>query len=114
MALRRLNEGGGSGGGQPAASPVSTRLGVFKTILAHLTETAYEDGGSRQVGWLTVRARGGQWECVLKDPDSSSSLSASASKLDEALALLEQLVGADPAPWQHDPFLAQRKPKKRA
>lgn len=93
---------------QPALPAASVMLGKLPAIREFLTATAYEDGTARQPGYLTIRNRGVTFEVTVYDPDSGSRLSARAPKLDDVLALLEQLIGVEEAPWEIDSYLTEQ------
>ena len=77
-------------------------------ITAHCATVRYEDGTPRQPGWITIRTLGGAWQVTAKEPDACCQLVSVAQTLDDALAQLDLLLGADEAPWELDPW-AKRK-----
>lgn len=103
----------GASGEKASAPTLSKVLNRWSQILAHCATLAYEDGCPRQPGWITIRTRGIEWECIAKDPDAGAQLIARGASVDDAMQLLNELLGADNAPWELDQYLSARKPRKR-
>lgn len=82
-------------------------------LVAHCAVNRYDDKDPREPGYFTVKTKGPAWIVSVKDPDSSMSFETSGQTLDDALALADLLLGSDNAPFAHDAFLADRKPKKK-
>lgn len=84
-------------------------------LVEHLAVTRYEDGQARQPGYITIRTQGQAWVADVKDPDSCCSFRLLATTLDELLESLQELLGADQAPWEPDQWLRanQAKAKKK-
>lgn len=97
-------------------APVESNLfTAFPSLIAHLAVTRYDDGDPRQPGWVTMKTQGSIWQCVAKDPDGAASLLATGQTIDDAIALLELLLGAPDAPWEADRFLMKgRSPGKKS
>ena len=89
-------------------SNVFAKLG---SLVAHCSVVRYDDGEARRPGWFTVKTMGAAWVIQVKDPDACASLTATASSLDDALALADLLLSADSAPWEPDPFLKRTQKK---
>jgi len=107
--MRKKRVGGGAVPGGPTnlAAVESTVLGSMPAFIAHCAVTRYEDGDARKVGWINITTRGGMWQITAKDPDSAASITATGQTLDDALALIDLLLGADDAPWESDAYLAR-------
>lgn len=107
LAMKRRNAPASTGVIQPALPAASVMLGKLPAIREFLTATEYEDKSPRTPGYITIRNRQVTFEATLYDPDSGSRLSARAAKLDDVLALLEQLLGVEEAPWEIDSYLTE-------
>ena len=83
-------------------------------LVEHCGMLQYEDAEPRQPGWFTIRTNGAAWQCVVKDPDSASSVTCSAKTLDEALSMAALLLGCEEAPWEPDAWLAKAKQSKKS
>lgn len=96
----------------PAAPKASTMLAKVPTVREYLSETAYEDGSSRQVSALRITTRGAMWSLTITDPDARARVVMVAGELDKALLALEALLQAPDCPWEADPWAPQeRKPR---
>lgn len=113
LMMKRRNLPAGTGIVQPALPSASLMLGKLPAVREFLTATEYEDKTARTPGYLTVRNRQVTFEVTLYDPDSGSRLSARAAKLDDVLALVEQLLGVEEAPWEVDPYLTEQLSRRR-
>lgn len=80
-------------------------------LVEHMACTRYDDGDVRVPGWITIKTQGSAWQVQVKDPDSASSFVAVANSLDDALALASLLLEAEETPWEHDKWLADKKPR---
>lgn len=102
----------------PALPSTSTLMPKLPGLRAFLAETAYDDGSARTPGYVTIRNRAIAYEVTVYDPDSGARLSARGPTLDQALGLVEQLLGVADAPWERDQYLsdqlAKRSKRKRA
>ena len=83
------------------------------SIVEHIAMMQYDDGESREPGWITVRTTGAAWQVVVKDPDSASSFTAVGKTLDEALGTAALLLACEEAPWEPDTYLAASNARKR-
>jgi len=92
----------------PALPATSLILAKLPAIREFLTATSYDDGTSREPGYLTLRNRRNVFEVTLYDPDAGLRLPVQAKTLDDVLALTEQLVGVEEAPWEVDDYLTSR------
>lgn len=97
----------------PPLPSASTLLPKLPALREFITATKYEDNTPREPGYFTVRNRVTTFEVTVYDPDSASRISARGKTLDEALGLVEQLIGVEEAPWEPDAYLAQLAAKKR-
>lgn len=82
------------------------------SLVEHCALMQYDDGESREPGWLTIRTTGAAWQVVVKDPDSACSFTAVAKSLDEALSTAALLLGCEEAPWEPDAYLSASKARK--
>lgn len=82
-------------------------------IVAHCAVTRYDDGDARRPGWIMVKTQGAMWSVTAKDPDAGASITATGQTLDDALALLDLLLGAEEAPWEPDVYLQNGRTGKR-
>lgn len=94
-------------------SPKSEILKAVPALTAHITTTRYEDGESRTPGWWTIKTMGACCCLQVKDPDSCMSFQVLAQSLDDALVTADALLAAEEAPWEHDRWLHQNKPKSK-
>lgn len=88
-------------------------LRSFPQVIAHLTHIRWDDGTPRQVGTVTFRTRGAVWTAEARDFDSCARLVVSAGSYDDALVLLDQLLGSEDAPWEPDIYLAERRGQQK-
>lgn len=89
----------------PMESNVFTKL---EQIVAHCAVTRYDDGEPRTPGWVVIKTLGSAWVIEAKDPDACARMTATGDTLDNALALLDMLLGSEEAPWEADPWLKRR------
>jgi len=97
-----------SGGPSHIAAMETAVFEKLHELVKHCCVTRYEDGTPRKPGWFTIKTYGSAWVVQVKDPDSALSLAVTQQSLDDALALVDVLLGSEEAPWEPDPFL---KPK---
>lgn len=81
-------------------------------LLEHCAIRQYDDGDSREVGWLQIGTNGSAWYVRVKDPDSGMSFTAIGATVDQALDTAALHLGCDEAPWEIDPYLRSKKPRK--
>lgn len=113
--MKKKSMGKGQAGGSVPVHLAAIESDVFlrlPNIVAHCCLTRYDDGDPRRPGWITVKTLGGTWMVQAKDPDSQAQLGAVGNTLDDALALMDLLLGADDAPWEPDPFAKRMNGKK--
>lgn len=89
----------------PSASTLWPKLPALREFLH---ATAYEDGSARQPGYVTFRNKVTTIEVTVYDPDSGTRLPCRGATLDQALSLLEQLLGVEEAPWEADKYLMEQ------
>lgn len=94
---------------RPALPAESAALKRFPTLCEWLTATTYDDGSVRVPGYLWFSNRGIAFEVTLFDPDACVKMPCLGRTIDEALACAETHLRAEDAPWQPDPYLADRK-----
>jgi hypothetical protein len=100
----------------PALPSASVHWPKLPALREFLTATKYDDGTPRTPGYVTVRNRVSTFEVTVYDVDGCCRLSSRAGKLDDALSLVEQLLGVEDAPWEPDRYLteqAAKVPKKK-
>jgi len=100
----------------PPLSSTSTHWPKLPAVREFISATSYDDGSPRTPGYITVRNRVTTYEVTVYDPDSGSRLSGRAPGLDEALMLVEKLLGVEDAPWEPDGYLQkqlEQKPKRK-
>jgi len=103
--MRKRTPQATQGSGPEHLAAMETRVfGALPNIIAHCGVVRYEDGTPRQPGWVTVRTLGGAWQVTAKEPDAQCQLVSVANTLDDALAQLDLLLGAEDAPWEVDPW----------
>lgn len=79
-----------------------------------LLAQTYSDGVTeRQAGLVIFRADGDGWQFTLKDPTSCTMLKVSARTWDEALLVVEGLLGDPDAPWETDPYESAKRGRSR-
>lgn len=86
-----------------SAALESKVFGAMLNILKHLAITRFDDGTPRIPGTIIWRPDGSSWKLIAKEPSSALQLTVSAPMVDDAFALLDILLGAEEAPWEHDP-----------
>lgn len=96
----------------PAIPSASTLWPKLPAIREFVHATAYEDGSPRTPGYITIRNRATTMEVTCYDVDSGTRLSARGQTLDQALSLMEQLLGVEEAPWERDNYLADQLAKR--
>lgn len=85
----------------------------FDQIIAHCAVVRYDDGDARKPGWIVLKTLGSAWMLEAKDPDTCCRMTASAGTLDDALTLMDLLLGSEQAPWEPDQWLRQAQAKKK-
>lgn len=88
-------------------------LTSFDQVIAHCAVVRYDDGDPRKPGWIVLKTLGSAWVLEAKDPDTCSRMTASAGTLDDALTLMDLLLGSEQAPWEPDQWLRQSQSRKR-
>lgn len=102
----------GQGGAAPAAK-VGGRLQRFPGLRGVLTDLLYEGTTERRKpGSLTIRADGGLWTAILRDPSSGMMLRVSAEAYDDLEPALDALLTAKVVPWEIDPYARPEGPRK--
>lgn len=109
----KIVKGSGLDAPRHLAAVESNLFAQLGSIVAHLAVTRYDDGDPRKTGWVTVKTQGAMWVVTAKDPDAAASITATGQTLDDALCLLDLLLGAEEAPWEPDAYLQNGKPGKR-
>lgn len=110
VEMKKIKVGAtGSSGAARHLAPVETDiLCRLANLVAHCCVTKYEDGDPRKPGWVTIKTMGAAWVVEAKDPDACARLTATADTLDNALVLVDMLLGAEEAPWENDPWLKRQ------
>jgi len=102
------------GGDEKHRAPLETELlRDLMPLVEHMALTRYEDGDSREPGWVTIKTNGRAWVVQVKDPDAGVSFQAVGETLDKALETAALLLGCDEAPWEHDLWLTRNAAKKK-
>jgi len=107
MRKKKVGRGTDPTGPTHLAAVESNVFSSLPAFVAHCAVTRYEDGDARRVGWINITTRGGMWSITAKDPDSAASITATGQTLDDALALIDLLLGSEDAPWESDSYLAR-------
>jgi len=95
-------------------APVETKIfGELLSLVEHCAIRQYDDGDTREPGWITIKTQGAAWVVQVKDPDSAASFTALGSSLDQALETAALMLSCDEAPWEPDTFLAAAKARKK-
>jgi hypothetical protein len=95
------------------AAVESVLFSRLQPLVSHCTDTRYDTGEARQVGWWTVKTMGSAWVVEVKDPDTCSRLVVVQQTLDDALMLASVLLESEEAPWEPDPWLTAAKAKRK-
>jgi len=104
-SLKKRTPQAANGTGPKNLAAVESRVfGSLMNIIGHLADVRYDDGTPRQPGTLFIKTLGGAWSVTAKEPDAQAALPVVANSLDDALAALDLLLGADDAPWEIDPW----------
>jgi len=112
MPIRRPAAGGPIN--RAALPNESTALKKYPTLCEWLSATTYEDGSPRVPGYFWFTNRCIAFEVTLFDPDQCVKMPCLGRTIDEALACAETHLRAEDAPWQPDPYLAERKANQGA
>lgn len=89
-------------------------LDAFPHVMSQLIDLRYDGGDQvRQPGTLYLRAAGGLWLGILKDPSSGLQLRVQGPTVEDMLTALELLLSCSDAPWEHDPYAKQPATKKK-
>jgi hypothetical protein len=111
--LKKRTPQAANGTGPKNLAAVESRVfGALMNIVAHLADVRYDDASPRTPGTLFIKTLGGAWLVTAKEPDAGCQLPVTANTLDDALAGLDLLLGADDAPWEIDPWARSRGQKK--
>lgn len=110
--VKKREKLGLAGGNLPGAPSASVILSKCPTVREYITAKSYDNGDPREVSVLRITTRGTQWQFTLTDPDYQLRLPVQASECDKGLLLLEALLQAPDAPWEHDPYAKEVKAKK--
>jgi len=95
-------------------APMETKvLTGFEQVIAHCAVVRYDDGDARKPGWIVLKTLGSAWMLEAKDPDTCARLTASAGTFDDALTLMDLLLGSEQAPWEPDQWLRQAQGKRK-
>jgi hypothetical protein len=114
MKRRTVGVAGPNASGALQLAALETKvLSGFPTVISHLTTVRYEDGEPRQPGIILLASQGAAYVLTAKDPDSCAQLRCVGQNFDDALALLELLLGAEDAPWEIDRWAMDRARKGR-
>lgn len=112
--MRRRTAGPTPSNGPVHLAAVETEvLSAFPQIVAHLVTTRYDDGSRRQTGTVTLRVMGSSWQAEARDFDAGLRLRVVGGTVDDALVLLDQLLGVETAPWEPDEYLQAKMTKKK-
>lgn len=111
--MRKKTVAAADDGRQHIAAMETEVLRDHLAVIEHLAVIRYEDGQPRQPGYITLRTQGQAWVVDVKDPDSCCSFRLLATTVDELLESLQELLGADQAPWEPDPWLKSAATKGR-
>ena len=104
MKKRVVSSGDGSGcRPRHLAALDSPAFALFPRIMEHLAVNRFDDGTVRLPGTVILRCEGSNWKAIAKEPSSRLMLVTVGATLDDALAALELLLGAEEAPWEDDP-----------
>jgi len=95
------------------AAVETTRFADLMPLVEHCAIRVYDDGDSRDPGWITIKTNGAAWIVQVKDPDACVSFAATADTLDKALETAALLLACDEAPWEEDRYLKQQRANQR-
>jgi hypothetical protein len=89
-------------------------LASFPAIRSILLDTRYDGSEAlRRPGTLFIRAEGGRWLFILKDPSSGLQMKIGGPTFEDTLAALELVLASGDGPWELDPFAPTAKKKKK-
>lgn len=83
----------------------------YPALVQHCTVMKYDDGETREPGWITIKTKGAAWVVSVKDPDGCCGIDVIGETLDKALSDADKLISADDCPWVPDPWMSARKAK---
>lgn len=89
---RYFDQAASESGEKPLEDPAAQL--AWPTLLEHLGETEWDDGGPREPSALTIKLRGGQWNLMLTDFNLKASAFTTALRLAEGLDLLEAALAS--------------------
>lgn len=95
------------------ASVESDVFSQLMPLVEHCAVRQYDDGDSREPGWITIKTQGAAWCVQVKDPDACVSFTAIGDTLDKALSTAALLLSCDEAPWEPDTFLSAAKARRK-
>lgn len=110
--MRRRQKPGASTAQQPHADATEL-LERWPTLASWLTDPTFEDGESRQGGWMAVSADSGVFKALLKDQAEGLQINVSAATPRQLLDLVEHVLTDPNAPWRHDRGRGEPKPRRR-
>lgn len=110
---KRGAKGAGEGDAKHLAAMETARFADMLSLVEHCAIRRYDDGESRETGWITIKTIGSAWCVQVKDPDGCVSFTSTAESLDKALETAALLLACDDAPWEEDRYLKQQKAQKR-
>jgi len=98
MALKKVTTGPGAA---PGGGPGATDKAMFPNLWAHLTETAYPEGGPRETSSIIIVADSTGWRGCLSDKDNGRTMWKTSASVEELLLQLEEGAGSeDPSQWR--------------
>jgi len=101
------------GAGPLHVAPIETNvLGGFANLISHLVELRYEDGTPRRTGWVLIKTLGPSWVTEVKEPTAGVRMTVTGPTIDDMLALVDLVLGADEPPWEVDPWAKPQNSKK--
>lgn len=87
-------------GGNGCPPPPGQFLSGLPALYEFLTDSAWDDGGDRQVGTLLVFADGGLWKACLNDRDGSKIAFTTASTVEDLVLALERGLMEGTLDWR--------------
>jgi hypothetical protein len=100
VAMKRPDAGATPQSGQTLKDEVFE--GFYPKLLAHLSETVWEDGKQRKPSTLLVMVENSRWKAFLHDRDGKRGFWISAESWEWLLEALEGAVDSSSTEWRKD------------
>lgn len=104
MPLKKPSSGSASSCGSPPLECLGDWARQYPLVCEFLLTATWDDGSSRETGWLRLSSRDGRLMVMLKCEDTSRCTFISATSLKEALQIAEKGLREDRLDWREDKY----------